>query len=83
MTASGRRRAGLMALGGVALCGLGVVYGIAFAGIPYQDPTPELQRRYAFHDAVSGWICAVGMAVVAGAAGWWGAASRGRPGAAR
>ena len=31
----------------------GFVYDVVFAGIPYQDPTPELQARYDFHSAVA------------------------------
>lgn len=29
-------------------------YDIVFAGIPYQDPTPDLQARYAFHRSIAG-----------------------------
>lgn len=28
-------------------------YDILFAGIPYQDPTPELQAQYDFHSAIA------------------------------
>jgi hypothetical protein len=38
----------------------GFVYDVAFAGIPYQDPTPELQARYDFHRAVAGAIYTTG-----------------------
>jgi predicted MFS family arabinose efflux permease len=34
----------------------GFVYDVIFAGIPYQDPTPEMQARYEFHSSVAGWI---------------------------
>lgn len=34
----------------------GFVYDVLFAGIPYQDPTPELQTRYDFHSAIAGWF---------------------------
>lgn len=32
----------------------GFVYYVLFAGIPYQDPTPELQARYDFHSSIAG-----------------------------
>ena len=38
----------------------GFVYDVAFAGIPYQDPTPELQARYDFHRAVADAIYSTG-----------------------
>ena len=28
-------------------------YDVIFAGIPYQDPTPELQASYEFHKSVA------------------------------
>ncbi len=31
----------------------GFVYDVLFAGIPYQDPTPELAARYAFQSGVA------------------------------
>jgi len=38
----------------------GFIYDILFAGIPYQDPTPELQARYDFHSAVANGFYATG-----------------------
>ena len=38
----------------------GFVYDVLFAGIPYQDPTPELQERYDFHSSVAGWFYKAG-----------------------
>ncbi len=38
----------------------GFVYDVLFAGIPYQDPTPELQARYDFHSSVAGWFYKAG-----------------------
>jgi hypothetical protein len=35
---------------------MGFVYDVLFAGIPYQDPTPELQARYDFHSSIASWI---------------------------
>ena len=31
----------------------GFVYDLMFAGIPYQDPTPEMSARYDFHARVA------------------------------
>ena len=39
---------------------VGFFYEVLFAGIPYQDPTPELQARYDFHGAVAGWFYKTG-----------------------
>ena len=39
---------------GILIVMSGFVYDVVFAGIPYQDPTPELQARYDFHSAVAG-----------------------------
>ena len=38
----------------------GFVYDVVSAGIPYQDPTPELQARYDFHSAVAGSLYTTG-----------------------
>lgn len=35
---------------GLCLMGLGFAYDVFFAGIPFQDPTPQLRAQYA-HDA--------------------------------
>ncbi len=39
---------------GIVIVIMGFVYDVLFAGIPYQDPTPELQARYDFHSSVAG-----------------------------
>jgi hypothetical protein len=38
---------------GLALIMTSFVYNVVFAGIPYQDPPPELAARYAFHVSVA------------------------------
>ena len=58
---------------GVVLLFGGFVYGVAMVGVPYQDPTPEIAKRIAFHSNVSGWAMAIGgvillLAVVASVA---------------
>jgi hypothetical protein len=48
----------LVAIGMTLLLG-GLAWNIMFAGIPYQDPPPELAARYARHarfSATLGWI---------------------------
>ena len=44
----------------------GFAYDIAFAGIPYQDPTPDLQARYTFHRSVAGWMYKSGAILLVG-----------------
>ena len=38
---------------GALLLLFGFVYDVLFAGIPYQDPTPELAASYAWHAKVA------------------------------
>jgi len=49
----------LIAVGLLFLVG-GFIYDVMFAGIPYQDPTPEISARYAHHARVASVICRVG-----------------------
>jgi hypothetical protein len=51
---------------GLITCGLVLllvwfVYASFFAGIPYQDPTPEMSANYAFHSSVSNAILVIGL----------------------
>ncbi len=47
----------------------GFVYDVAFAGIPYQDPTPAMAADYAHHARVASLIRWAGLIVaLAGAA---------------
>lgn len=34
---------------GIVIITMGFIYDVLFAGIPYQDPTPELQNHWDFH----------------------------------
>jgi hypothetical protein len=43
----------LLSGSGVLLLIIGVIYDVIFAGIPYQDPTPEMSARYAFHSYIA------------------------------
>ncbi len=38
---------------GILLLISGFAYDLVFAGIPYQDPTPEMSARYAFHSRIA------------------------------
>jgi hypothetical protein len=40
----------------------GFFYDTMFAGIPYQDPTPEMSSLYADHAKVAAVICWTGVA---------------------
>ncbi len=49
-----RRHAALFLFGlGLLLLASGFVYDLVFAGIPYQDPTPAMSARYAFHARIA------------------------------
>jgi hypothetical protein len=54
----------LLMFGLVFLC-LGLAYDVMFAGLPYQDPTPELQAGYEFHKGVAALIAQVGLGALA------------------
>ena len=45
---------------GFVLVVIGFFYGVVMVGVPYQDPTPEIVRREAFHNSVSAWTMAFG-----------------------
>jgi hypothetical protein len=42
----------VIGLAGLALVVLGFVYSVLLAGIPYQDPTAEMQANWNFHNRV-------------------------------
>lgn len=43
----------ILALAGLMTVVAGVLYGSIFAGVPYQDPTPEMSATYAWHSGVT------------------------------
>ena len=53
-------------LAGLAIFVGGWLYDIVFAGIPYQDPTPELSARYKFHASIASGIRWFGFIVLIG-----------------
>ncbi|MCH2038098.1 MAG: hypothetical protein MK137_05860 [Rickettsiales bacterium] len=38
----------------------GFVYDITFAGIPYPDPTPQMQQQWEFHRSIANGMYTVG-----------------------
>ncbi len=48
---------------GIVLILAGLLYDIVFAGIPYQDPTPEMSARYARHSRIAAGIRWTGVTV--------------------
>ena len=54
----------LLIAAGIALLLGGFVYDILFAGIPYQDPTPQMQASYNFHARVASVIRWIGVGVI-------------------
>ena len=56
-----RRPALLCLLAGVVLLLAGFLYDIFFAGIPYQDPTPEMSASYARHARIASTIRYAGL----------------------
>jgi hypothetical protein len=43
---------------------VGFAYDVLFAGIPYQDPTPELQAQYVFLSSIAGMCYKTGAIVL-------------------
>jgi hypothetical protein len=58
-------------IAGLLLLAGGFVYDVIYAGIPYQDPTPEMSARYAFHARVASiiYLTGTGVFVVGSVAG--------------
>ena len=42
----------------------GFLYFVTFAGLPYPDPTPELQAEWNYHENISWIILKIGGAVL-------------------
>lgn len=45
---------------GILIIACGFFYDVLFAGIPYQDPPPDLQAQYGFHTSIAGWFYKTG-----------------------
>jgi hypothetical protein len=48
---------------GLFLLLVGFIYDVKFAGIPYQDPTPEMSARYDHHARIASSICWLGSGI--------------------
>jgi hypothetical protein len=55
---------------GVCICAAGFMYDLLYAGIPYQDPPPELQAHYNVHASIASAIETIGLLVMAVGAFW-------------
>lgn len=66
MTEQALTRAGCagVILGLAAVVG-GFYYDVMFAGIPYQDPTPELHEQYELHSGIAFYLEATGGLILA------------------
>jgi hypothetical protein len=53
----------LLIVGGVLIVFGGFIYDVMFAGIPYQDPTPEMSASYAHDAGIASMIRWCGVAV--------------------
>jgi hypothetical protein len=53
---------GVLVATGVLIIIVGFAYDVVYAGIPYQDPTPEMTARYNYHSRVAGQIRLTGLA---------------------
>ena len=51
----------LLIIAGLCLLVGGFLYDVMLAGIPYQDPTPEMSARYARHLRIASVTCWVGL----------------------
>jgi len=50
---------------GIFLIFGGFVYDIFFAGIPFQDPTPEMTQNYNFHRSIARSSELIGLLLIA------------------
>lgn len=48
---------------GIMMILMGFVYDVLFAGIPYQDPTPEMIANYNLHSQIAATIRWMGVRV--------------------
>jgi hypothetical protein len=63
-------RPGTIAAAGMLLFIGGLIYSIVFAGIPYQDPTPQMYATWKLHHRVGDLVILAGLVVLAGSLLW-------------
>jgi len=51
---------------GATLIVSGFAYDLYFAGIPYPDPTAEMQERWIFHKGISDKVIYAGITILGG-----------------
>ena len=51
-------------LAGLIILAIGLYYAVLKAGIPYQDPTVEMQIQYAVNHEIGGVLSTVGVTLV-------------------
>ena len=49
---------------GILLIVIGFIYDVIFAGIPYQDPTPLMIKKFNFHKTVAEKIELIGFVIM-------------------
>ena len=49
---------------GLLLVIMGFLYDVAFAGIPYQDPTPAMQARYELNQKIAQGAMGMGLVLI-------------------
>lgn len=58
-------RSGILFAFGIFIVLAGFMYDLMFAGLPYQDPDPELYASWSFHKDVASAIIISGLATLA------------------
>jgi hypothetical protein len=53
-----------MPMVGMLILIAGFLYFVTFAGLPYPDPTPELQEEWRYHENLSWIVLKIGGAVL-------------------
>ena len=56
-----RRFGGAAFLAGLMILLIGLYYAVVKAGIPYQDPTPEMQISYAVNESIGAILLKLGL----------------------
>jgi heme/copper-type cytochrome/quinol oxidase subunit 2 len=49
---------------GTVFSAAGLLYGVIFVNVPYQDPTPEMQSRWEFDNMIASRTMLIGIAVM-------------------
>lgn len=52
-----------LGFGGLAMVVAGFIFDLLFAGLPYQDPTAEMQARWEFNKSIADAIILTGLAL--------------------